>query len=47
MEGKGKIYLPGGKMYEGELKGDKMDGYGTLTSEDGKQYEGDFVNGVK
>lgn len=42
--GKGKMVYSEEKVYEGEWKEDKMDGFGVMNSK-GKVYEGEFKDG--
>jgi len=42
---KGKVTIPGGLVYEGELVNGMPHGKGTMTLSDGSVYEGNFVNG--
>lgn len=44
MHGKGKLFYPDGKVYEGEFKYGKPDGEGILIK-GGKTYKGKFKNG--
>ena len=44
----GRIYLPNGNIYEGQIKDSNMNGKGILKTFNNKiLYEGDFVNGEK
>ena len=47
LEGNGRMFLVGGKKYEGEIKDGKMNGEGTLTYEDGRYFKGNFSEGKK
>ena len=43
----GRIFLPNGDIYEGEIKNSTFNGKGKLICDDGIIYEGDFINGEK
>ena len=45
MEGKGIFKWPDGRVYEGEYKNDKKDGYGEFEWADGRKYKGYWKNG--
>ena len=45
MDGKGKITWKDGRMYEGEYKDDKKNGYGVYKWADGRIYEGNWLDG--
>ena len=44
MEGKGIFKWPDGRVYEGEYKNDKKDGYGEFEWADGRKYKGYWKN---
>ena len=43
----GRVYLPNGDIYEGEIKNSEFNGKGKLISNNGDIYDGDFENGEK
>lgn len=43
----GRIYLPDGSYYEGEINGTVLNGQGKYLSSNGEKYEGSFVNGYR
>ena len=43
----GRVFLPKGDIYEGEIKNSEFNGKGKLMSNNGDTYDGDFVNGEK
>lgn len=45
MNGNGKFEWPDGKVYEGQYKMDKKEGFGILKWPDGRIYKGNWKNG--
>ena len=43
----GRVFLPKGDIYEGEIKNSEFNGKGKLISNNGDIYDGDFENGEK
>ena len=43
----GRIFLPNGDIYEGEIKNSLFNGKGKMIYKDGSIYEGKFINGEK
>jgi hypothetical protein len=43
----GRVFLPNGDIYEGEIKNSEFNGKGKLISNNGDIYDGDFENGEK
>lgn len=47
IQGKGTYTWPDGKMYEGEYRNGKKNGYGIYKFPDGRRYEGYWVDGLQ